>query len=240
MLQSCYVFFLPNVSNQNVASCFIIATCTIRRFQSCKSSLQALSVLTVCWKPLVPQNPTLMAFYTRLYILSVLNVPHRGRGHVCEALCFHLALFNRKKAPKLKALLIERAAPFTVRTMLNFTRATPALLRCWLPAEISCLFVTGENLSCRFIGWHLCNGWRNSISALFMRFIFPLVEELPPGWCNGKTYFPPLAVVPCETRLQGQSETRDIEDWGHDGEVVQCSFAVLDVCFWPYKKEQFF
>lgn len=102
MLQSVCVFFLPNVSNQNVASCFIIATCTIRRSQSCKSSLQALSVLTVCWKTLVPQNPTLMAFYTRLYILSVLNVPHRGRGHVCEALCFHLALFNRKKAPKVK------------------------------------------------------------------------------------------------------------------------------------------
>ena len=41
--------------------------------QSCKSRLQALSVLTVCCKTLVLQNPTLMAYYMRPYICSVLK-----------------------------------------------------------------------------------------------------------------------------------------------------------------------
>lgn len=61
----------------------------------------------------------------------------------------------------------------------------------WLPAEISCLFITGENLFCWFIGWLFCNGWRNSIFALFIRFIFPpLVEEESLVWYRRENFLP--------------------------------------------------
>lgn len=81
--------FFACLSNQNRAPCFIITAhkCGVAH-SLCKSSLWALSVLTVCWETLVHQNPTLMAFYMRLYISGV----KAAWGHVCvsfSCVCFH-------------------------------------------------------------------------------------------------------------------------------------------------------
>lgn len=76
--------------------------------QPCKSSLWALSVLTVCWETLVLQNPTLMAFYMRLYICSVKAL--LGGMCVWAFACFH-HIAAAVKASLPEAFLIEKAAP---------------------------------------------------------------------------------------------------------------------------------
>lgn len=186
---------------------FFISTARRTRCSSqmCKSRLQALSVLTVCWETLVLQNPTLMVFHMRPYICGVKVLVEGMR--VRFSVGFHYT-----------ALVVKglRARGFPdweggffygpKRSELYESDRGPSVL--WLPAEISCLFISGENLFCWFIGWHSCNGWRNSIFSLFIRFIFPPVEEQSLVWYHGKTSFL-LAPVPWEMRLERGRETGD-------------------------------
>lgn len=73
------------------------------------------------------QNPTLMAFYMRLYICGV-KVLLEGMC-VWFPACFH-HIAPAVKASLPEAYLIEKAAPFTVRSALNFTRATAVRPSC--------------------------------------------------------------------------------------------------------------
>ena len=197
--------------NQDAASAFIITA--LRRSvaqQWRKSKLQVLSVLTVFWKTLALENPTLIVFYMRLYISSGFKVLVE-RMHVRFSTWGGSSFYGPE------------------RSELYGSDGSPSVLQ--LPAEISCLFISGIYSADSLAGTPAtAEGIRFSL-YLFASFFLLRKSSL---LCDATGKLPSSSLsspVKWDYREEGKWE---IEDKRHNRAVIHCNHGSPLLLLFPF------